>query len=125
MFYKLSNLSFLISIGTEATGRRCFLNSVAAAHGHGYRENERQEWRKVIFQTIFQEIQALCRSMEDFGISYEDQTNTVRFFFFFYFIIIYNANCCFLIFMRYVQVKQKIKKNLKSKIQRNKSLNKH
>ena len=75
-FFRIINQTF--PIGTEDSGQRSFLNSVAAAHGQGYEENERKEWRIAVFQIIFQAIQALCRALESFDISLHDPNNIVR-----------------------------------------------
>lgn len=43
-------------------------------HGNGYSEDDRKTYAKLVFQNVFQGIQALCKAMKNLKIKYYNPT---------------------------------------------------
>jgi len=46
-------------------------------HGQGYSEDDRKSFAKLVYQNIFQAMQALCRAMTNLKIPYANPKNEV------------------------------------------------
>ena len=46
-------------------------------HGQGYTEDDRRGYTKLVYQNVFQAIQALCRAMKNLSIQFEKGMNIV------------------------------------------------
>ena len=49
-------------------------------HGQGYTEDDCREYTTLVYQNIFQAIQALCWAVKSLNIKYEKHMNIVRLF---------------------------------------------
>lgn len=62
----------LLLLGTGESGKSTFIKQMRIIHGQGYTEDDRKGYTKLVFQNIFQAIQALCRAMKTLNIDYEN-----------------------------------------------------
>ncbi len=51
-------------LGTGESGKSTFIKQMRIIHGQGYSEDDRRGYSKLVYQNIFQAIQALSRAME-------------------------------------------------------------
>ena len=72
-----SILFFLLGTGTGESGKSTFIKQMRIIHGQGYTEDDRRGYTKLVFQNIFQAIQALCRAMKSLNITYNNTNNEV------------------------------------------------
>ena len=65
----------VLLLGTDEFGKIAFIQQIKAIHGQGYTEarteDHRRPYKKVVFQNIFQCIQALCQAIDTLQIPYE------------------------------------------------------
>ena len=54
----------LFHVGTGESGKSTFIKQMRIIHGQGYSEDDRRGYSKLVYQNIFQAIQALSRAME-------------------------------------------------------------
>ena len=47
----------LLLLGTGESGKSTFIKQMRIIHGDGYSEEDRKQWRKMIYQNIYQGIQ--------------------------------------------------------------------
>ena len=73
------NISCLFT-GTGESGKSTFIKQMRIIHGQGYTEDDRRGYTKLVYQNIFQAIQALCWAMKNLNIKYEKHMNIVRLF---------------------------------------------
>ena len=64
------NISCLFA-GTGQSGKSTFIKQMRIIHGQGYTEYDRREYTKLVYQNIFQAIQALCWAMKSLNIIWE------------------------------------------------------
>lgn len=80
-FFHFSMMLCFLIIGTGESGKSTFIKQMRIIHGQGYTEDDRKGYTKLVFQNIFQAIQALCRAMKTLNIDYENPSaNEVRLF---------------------------------------------
>jgi len=60
----------LLLLGTGESGKSTFIKQMRIIHGQGYSEEDRRGYSKLVFQNIFQAIQALSRAMDMLKIPY-------------------------------------------------------
>jgi len=60
----------LLLLGTGESGKSTFIKQMRIIHGQGYTEDDRKGYTKLVYQNIFQAIQALCRAMKSLNIQY-------------------------------------------------------
>eukprot|EP00794_Sanderia_malayensis_P019533 gene19533-21464_t len=60
----------LLLLGTGESGKSTFIKQMRIIHGQGYTEDDRRGYSKLVFQNIFQAIQALTRAMDMLKIPY-------------------------------------------------------
>ena len=60
----------LLLLGTGESGKSTFIKQMRIIHGQGYSEDDRRGYSKLVFQNIFQAIQALSRAMDMLKIQY-------------------------------------------------------
>lgn len=67
----------LLLLGTGESGKSTFIKQMRIIHGQGYTEDDRKSFAKLVFQNIFQAMQALCRAMNknNLNITYENPNN--------------------------------------------------
>lgn len=65
----------LLLLGTGESGKSTFIKQMRIIHGQGYTEDDRKGFAKLVYQNIFQAIQALCRAMNNLKIAFADPTN--------------------------------------------------
>ena len=70
-----------MSSGTGESGKSTFIKQMRIIHGQGYSEDDRKSFAKLVYQNIFQAMQALCRAMNDKKIAYKNADNEVWLFF--------------------------------------------
>ena len=75
-FYEVDVLFFLS--GTGESGKSTFIKQMRIIHGQGYSDDDRKSFAKLVYQNIFQAMQALCRAMNDKKIDYEHPSNEVK-----------------------------------------------
>ena len=63
--------------GTGESGKSTFIKQMRIIHGQGYTEDDRRGYTKLVYQNIFQAIQALCRAMKNLNIQFEVEMNLV------------------------------------------------
>ena len=73
------NISCLFA-GTGQSGKSTFIKQMRIIHGQGYTEDDRREYTTLVYQNIFQAIQALCWAVKSLNIKYEKHMNIVRLF---------------------------------------------
>ena len=61
--------------GTGESGKSTFIKQMRIIHGQGYTEDDRRGYTKLVYQNIFQAIQALCRAMKNLNIQFEVEMN--------------------------------------------------
>ena len=61
----------VLLLGTDEFGKRALIQQMKALQGQGYTEDHRRPYKKLVFQNIFQDIQALCQAMDTLQIPYE------------------------------------------------------
>ena len=61
----------VLLLGTDEFGKRALIQQMKAIPGQGYTEDYRRPYKKVVFQNIFQGIQALCQAMDTLQIPFE------------------------------------------------------
>merc|ERR1712193_605788 len=60
----------LLLLGTGESGKSTFIKQMKIIHGEGYSEDTRKLHDRMIFQNVFQGIQALCSAMTNLKIKY-------------------------------------------------------
>eukprot|EP00795_Rhopilema_esculentum_P003758 gene3758-15039_t len=60
----------LLLLGTGESGKSTFIKQMRIIHGQGYTEEDRRGYSKLVYQNIFQAIQALTRAMDMLKIPY-------------------------------------------------------
>jgi len=64
-------------LGTGESGKSTFIKQMRIIHGQGYSEDDRKSFAKLVYQNIFQAMQALCRAMTNLKIPYANPKNEV------------------------------------------------
>jgi len=62
----------LLLLGTGESGKSTFIKQMRIIHGNGYSEEDRKTYAKLVFQNVFQGIQALCKAMKNLKIKYNN-----------------------------------------------------
>ena len=56
--------------GTGESGKSTFIKQMRIIHGQGYSEDDKKTYAKLVFQNVFQGIQALCNAMVNLKLKY-------------------------------------------------------
>ena len=62
----------LLLLGTGESGKSTFLKQMRIIYGSGYTNKEREEFKLLIFQNIFQSLQSMIHAMDHLEIQYEN-----------------------------------------------------
>jgi len=65
----------LLLLGTGESGKSTFIKQMRIIHGNGYSEDDKKTYAKLVFQNVFQGIQALCNAMINLKLKYEKPSN--------------------------------------------------
>jgi len=60
----------LLLLGTGESGKSTFIKQMRIIHGSGYTQDDKKGYAKLVFQNVYQGIQALCNAMENLKIKY-------------------------------------------------------
>jgi len=62
----------LLLLGTGESGKSTFIKQMRIIHGAGYSDDDKKAYAELVFQNVFQGIQALCGAMVSLKIDYGD-----------------------------------------------------
>uniref|UniRef100_A0AAY4DJP9 Guanine nucleotide-binding protein subunit alpha-11 n=1 Tax=Denticeps clupeoides TaxID=299321 RepID=A0AAY4DJP9_9TELE len=67
----------LLLLGTGESGKSTFIKQMRIIHGAGYSEEDSKHYIPLVFQNIFQNVQAMIQAMEMLKISFVNKNNIV------------------------------------------------
>ena len=73
----IDNFSFVF-VGTGEAGKTTFIKQMRIIHGSGFEENDRLEYKKIVFQNIYDGISKLGEAMDTLSIQYKIQLPEVN-----------------------------------------------
>jgi len=62
----------ILLLGTGESGKSTFLKQMRIIHGSGYTNKDREDFKLLIFQNIFQSLQSMIHAMDHLEIQYEN-----------------------------------------------------
>lgn len=65
----------LLLLGTGESGKSTFIKQMRIIHGAGYSNDDKRSFTSLVYQNIFQNIQALIKAMETLRIPFRDDYN--------------------------------------------------
>ena len=67
----------LLSSGTGESGKSTFIKQMRIIHGHGYSDEDKRSFIKLVYQNIFMAMNSMIRAMETLKIAYKNSENEV------------------------------------------------
>ncbi|XP_028318316.1 guanine nucleotide-binding protein G(q) subunit alpha-like isoform X4 [Gouania willdenowi] len=65
----------LLLLGTGESGKSTFIKQMRIIHGHGYSDEDKRSFTRLVFQNIFTAMQAMIQAMSTFNLHYKYECN--------------------------------------------------
>ena len=65
--------------GAGESGKSTVLKQMRLIYAQGFSKNEKEEWRCIIFNNILSAFRQVMEAMDEMGIEFDSDFNTVRF----------------------------------------------
>lgn len=69
----------IFCLGSGGSGKSTFIKQLKIVYDNGYNDEERREFRSVIYRNIYENVCKITRGLERIGLHFDDENVKVRF----------------------------------------------